>query len=178
MVDSTTASFETRDRPWWLILVEGILALVIGILILTSPRETVFYLVMFLGVYWVVKGIFDIISMFVDHTAWGWKLFTGLLGIIAGLIILRNPVLSGLAIPGLFVWLGGLYCIIGGIVLFVQAFRGGGWGAGILGVLLIVLGIIILGNTLVSTVTFIWIAGILLIVGGIAAIVQAFQQRS
>jgi len=178
MAESSAMSLETQARPWWLLLIDGILALVIGALIITSPKETVFYLVMFVGVYWVIRGIFDIISMFIDHTAWGWKLFIGIIGIVAGVIILRSPVVAAVALPVLFVWIGGIYCLIGGIVMIVQAFRGAGWGAGILGVLLILLGVFILGNTLVSTLTFIWISGFLLVIGGIVAIIQAFRQRN
>ena len=74
-VDDAAFGTQTRALPWWLILIEGILAIIIGILLFTSPVQTMAAIVVFLGLYWLIKGIFDIISMFVDHTAWGWKLF-------------------------------------------------------------------------------------------------------
>ncbi|UCC53304.1 MAG: DUF308 domain-containing protein, partial [Anaerolineaceae bacterium] len=78
--DESALSMETKSMPWWLILLEGILAIIIGILLFTSTTQTLAVLVVFLGLYWLIKGIFDIVSLFVDHTAWGWKLFIGIIG--------------------------------------------------------------------------------------------------
>ncbi len=64
--------------------------MIIGIMLLTKYRQTTaIVLVQILGLYWLMRGIFDIVSIFVDHTAWGWKLFMGIIGIIAGIVILR-----------------------------------------------------------------------------------------
>ena len=86
-------------RPWWLILINGILALVIGAVLLWAPVKTrvevYMLLVWFLGFYWLFRGIFDIVYMFIDHTAWGWKLFMGIVGIMAGSYILMYPIASG-----------------------------------------------------------------------------------
>jgi uncharacterized membrane protein HdeD (DUF308 family) len=168
---------ETAARPWWLLLLEGIVAIIVGILLFTSTEKTVIVLVQFIGLYWLIRGIFDIISIFIDHTAWGWKLFTGIIGIIAGLLILDNTLWAAIFVPTIMVWILGLYGIIGGIVMLIQAFKGGGWGVGILGVVLILLGIFILANTLISTAVAIWLSGFVLVIGGIAAIIQAFRQR-
>jgi uncharacterized membrane protein HdeD (DUF308 family) len=77
--------------PWWLVLLEGIAAIILGLLLLTAPQATLLVLVQLLGIYWLVKGIFQIISIFIDSSRWGWKLFAGILGIVAGIIILGHP---------------------------------------------------------------------------------------
>ena len=169
--------FETQAMPWWLVLIEGILAIIIGILLFTSTAQTVAGLVVFLGLYWLIKGIFDIISMFVDHTAWGWKLFIGIIGIIAGLVILRNPLMSTFVVPATFTWVLGIYAIFAGIIMLVQAFRGGGWGVGIMAVIGILLGILLLGNTLMSALILIYMSAGIMIVGGIIAVIFAFRLR-
>ncbi|NJN84082.1 MAG: hypothetical protein HC802_18615 [Caldilineaceae bacterium] len=66
--------------------------------------------------------------------------------------------------------------IIGAIGIF-QAFRGGGWGIGILGVISIIFGLILLGSPLIAAATLPFIIGIFGIVGGIAAIIMAFRMR-
>jgi len=71
--------------------------------------------------------------MFVDHTAWGWKLFIGIISILAGGTILAYPVAAALALPQVLVVGAGLLGIMEGIILLVMAFKGGGWSAGILG---------------------------------------------
>ncbi len=176
-MSSDTAAMETQARPWWLLLLEGIAAIIVGILLFTTTEKTVVVLVQFIGLYWLIRGIFDIVSIFIDHTMWGWKLFSGIIGIIAGMMILQNTLWAAVFVPTIMVWVLGFYGIIAGIVLLIQAFKGGGWGVGIMGVVLILVGIFILGNTLITTAVAIWLSGFVLVIGGIAAIVQAFRQR-
>jgi uncharacterized membrane protein HdeD (DUF308 family) len=174
------ATLETRQAPWWLLLLGGILTVIVGILLLTNPAKTTVVLVWALGLYWVIQGIFTLIGMFMDHSAWGWKLFIGLLSILAGLIVLRNPLVAGVTIPTLLILLLGIQGLIVGIVMLVMAFKGGGWGMGILGVLSIIFGIILIANFTApgATLAFIWAAGILAVAGGAIQIVQSFRQRS
>jgi uncharacterized membrane protein HdeD (DUF308 family) len=173
-------SFQTKQLPWWLILMGGILNVVVGALLLTSPVKTAYTLVVILGFYWIFAGIFTLVGMFIDHSAWGWKLFMGLLSIIAGVVILRYPIISTLTIPSILILILGIQGIIVGIVGLVTAFQGGGWGAGILGALSIVFGVILCANFSAPgmAMTFVWVAGIFALVGGLFQIVRAFQTRT
>jgi uncharacterized membrane protein HdeD (DUF308 family) len=173
-------TFETKQSPWWLILMGGILNLIIGVLLLTVPVKTVLLLVLALGIYWMISGIFTLVGMFVDHTAWGWKLFVGLLGIIAGIVILRNPLMGAIVIPQTIVLLVGIQGLLAGGAMLVMAFQGGGWGAGILGVLSMVFGFVLMFNywRLGSVVALVWVTAIFALVGGVIQIFQAFRQRS
>jgi len=165
------------EFPWWLILLQGIAALVVGVLLITQPSVTILTLVVFLGVYWLVGGVFDLVGIFINRTQWGWKLITGLLGIAAGLLIVRNPLWAGIAVPTTLVWLLGSIGVIVGVARIIRALMGAGWGAGILGVLSIVLGIILLTKPLFSLSVLVYLAGFWAIVGGIAAIVAGFRLR-
>ena len=173
-------TFETKQTPWWVILMGGILNIVVGILLLTAPVKTTFVLVLALGFYWIVSGIFNLVGMFIDHTAWGWKLFTGVLSILAGLVILRYPLVSALTIPSIIILVLGIQGFIVGIIGLIMAFQGGGWGAGILGALSIIFGVILMANFAAPgmAVTLIWVAAVFALVGGIFQIFQAFRQRS
>ena len=71
------------QEHWWLPLVQGIAAIVLGILLLTYTGATSAILAGFIGFYWLIQGVVNLISMFVDHTMWGWKLFIGGLFIAA-----------------------------------------------------------------------------------------------
>ena len=141
---------ETKQRPWWLMLIEGIAFFVIGAVILWSPLKrkvnTYMFLVQLLGLYWVIRGILNLVAMFMDHSAWGWKLLIGIVSIIAGGYILMYPIASAVALPLIFVLMLGIWGLMEGIVLLIMAFRGGGWAAGILGVLAIVFGGILIAN--------------------------------
>jgi uncharacterized membrane protein HdeD (DUF308 family) len=174
-----TWEFETEQSPWWLILMAGALNLIVGILLLANPGKTAIALAWVLGLYWFVQGMLILVAMFLDHSAWGWKLFMGVLGILAGLVVMRHPIASALVVPSILVLLLGIQGLVMGGISLVLAFRGGGWGAGILGALSLLFGIILILNyaNLTTVLTFIWIVAILAIVGGIFQIVVAFQQR-
>ena len=175
---TATATQEGPAVPWWLVLLEGIALVILGLLLLTNPGMTTFVLIQFLGIYWLVRGIFLIVSMFIDHRQWGWKLFSGILGIIAGIIILQHPLWSAILVPATLVWLLGFFGIVMGCISLFQAFKGAGWGVGVLGVLSIIFGLYLLANTLISTLSLPWVVGIFALIGGVIAIWNSFKVRS
>jgi len=165
------------DFPWWLVLIEGIALVILGILLVIKPGMASLIFVQFLGIYWLIAGIFRIISIFLDRSMWGLKLFGGILGILAGIFVLQYPVWSPVVILSTMVIILGIQGIIyGGIGLF-QAFKGAGWGAGILGAVSIAFGIYLLANIGAATLALPWVMGILAIVGGVAAVVMAFRLK-
>jgi uncharacterized membrane protein HdeD (DUF308 family) len=179
-MSASATDFETKQSPWWLILLSGILSVIVGVLLLTVPAKTVFALTLVLGIYWIVQGIFTLVGMFMDHSAWGWKLFIGILSILAGIAILSYPLYSAIALPALFVLILGIQGLIYGIVMLIMAFKGGGWGAGILGALSIVFGLILMSNwaSLAAVVTLVWAAAFFALFMGLIQIFQAFRQKA
>ena len=174
---TNTKEQQKVNTPWWLVLLDGIAAVIIGILLFTSPGVTMAVLVQILGLYWLIKGILEIISIFIDSSQWGWKLFMGIVGILAGILILQHPLWSTFLVPGVTVLLIGIFGIVIGIIGLVRAFQGAGWGVGILAVLSLLLGILLIANPLFSIALFPFILGSFAIVGGIAAIIMAFRMR-
>ena len=177
MANATT--FETEQYPWWLLLMGGIFNIIIVILLLTNPAKTALAMAWVLGLYWLIQGIFVLVGMFLDHTAWGWKLFMGILGIVAGIAVMRHPIARAVTIPMILVLMLGIQGMIVGAISLVMAFKGGGWGAGILGGLSIIFGLILVLNfaNLGTVAVFIWVVAILALAGGIVQIIQAFRQR-
>lgn len=179
----SATSLETKQRPWWLTLIAGIFAVIVGAVLLWSPAKTKvdtwFLLISLLGLYWLVTGILDLVGLFSDRTAWGWKLFMGIISIAAGMYILMYPIASGLVLPRIFVLVLGLWGLLQGIVMLIMAFRGGGWAAGILGALAIIFGIILIANYSVpgAGLAMIWAAAVVALIGGLIMIFQAFRGR-
>ncbi len=163
--------------PWWAALLQGIFALIIGLLLLTKPVGTMVVLVQFLGIYWLVSGIFSLIGMFIDNSMWGWKLLSGVVGIMAGISILNHPMWSTLLVPTVFVFFMGVNGIIIGIVGLIEAFKGGGASSGILGALSLLFGFLLLGSPYMVALALPWVYGIFSVVGGIAAIFSSLQQK-
>jgi uncharacterized membrane protein HdeD (DUF308 family) len=177
MTTSTVNQADTAGVPWWLVLIEGIALIVMGLLLLASPGMTTLILVQFIGIYWLVAGIFKIVSIFMDSAGWGWKLAGGILGILAGLIVLQHPLWSPFVIGNVLVIILGIQGIIVGVVGLIQAFKGAGWGSGILGVISILFGLLFLFNVWAFTFSLPWAIGLLALVGGVLAIVAAFRLK-
>ena len=153
--------------------------MIIGIFLLTAPGITLLFLVQVTGFFWLIGGILRIVSIFIDSSSWGWKLLVGILGVLAGIVVLQHPVWSTLLLPAIYVIILGVQGIISGVVSMVIAFRGEGWGIGILGALSIVFGIVLLLNPFFIGVAVLpFVLGAFALIGGIAAIVMAFRARS
>ena len=97
--------------------------------------------------------------------------------IIAGIIVLQYPFVSSKTVAWVFILVLGIDGIIIGILALIQAFQGGGWGAGILGILSILFGIVILANSVITALILPYVLGVFGIVGGILAIIMAFRVK-
>lgn len=172
-----TKEAEALGVPWWLVLIEGIALIILGVLLLLSPGMTTVILVQFVGLYWLIAGIFKIVSIFMDSSMWGWKLVAGIIGILAGIIVLQHPLWSPVVVGATLVIILGIQGLIIGVVGLIQAFKGGGWGAGVLGAVSILFGLLFLFNVWAFTLSLPWAIGLLAIVGGVIAIVGAFRLK-
>jgi uncharacterized membrane protein HdeD (DUF308 family) len=175
---SMTATMTRITTPWWLILIEGIAAVILGILLLLYPTATLFVLIQFLGIWWLVSGILDIVSLFIDRTAWGWKLLSGIVGIIAGIVILQHPLTAAIVVPGILVLVLGILGLVQGILGIIGAFQGGGWVSAVFGVISIIFGLILIGNAVVAGfIALPLVLGVFGLIGGAIGIYQAFQVK-
>jgi len=175
MTDTAVAVSARSSMPWWVTLIQGIAALVIGGLLMFQTGETAVLLILFMGWWWLISGVFEIGSLFVDRTAWGWRLFTGLLSIVAGGYIIARPLLGAVVVVAVGTLILGINGMIIGVVDVVKAFQGAGWGKGLLGVLSFVVGAYIAFNFEKFLLILPWVWGLFIAAFGIAAIVMAFQ---
>jgi len=181
MTETTTPSATATPGlpvfPWWLVLIQGIITLILGIFFLVYPYGTLLVLVTFLGAYWFISGLIGLFSLAVDKTNAGWKILYGILGIIAGIAILAYPFYSAFIVPFIFIIFVGVWGLIMGFTSLFAAFKGGDWGAGIVGVILIIFGCLILVYPVVTTVLLPFILGVFGIIGGIAAIIGSIYLK-
>jgi uncharacterized membrane protein HdeD (DUF308 family) len=112
------AAFTGRAKPvptWWLILV-GIAGIGAGLVTLLWPGITAVVLVLFIGAWALVHGIFEIIGAIqlrkeIDNE---WMLIiAGLLSVVFGLLVMIFPAAGALGL----IWVIGGYSIAFGILL-------------------------------------------------------------
>ncbi len=114
---------ETSNRRW-LLMIEGVLGILAGILTLGWPAITARALLFIIAAWAIVTGFVEIAAAFGARRAGGreWLLIlSGVVSIIFGILLLVLPVAGILAL----VWLIGIYAIVYGITLLVLAFTGG-----------------------------------------------------
>jgi uncharacterized membrane protein HdeD (DUF308 family) len=168
---------QTGLFPWWLVLIEGVAAVIIGIMLFLAPQATLELVIQLFGLFWLVDGVLRIVSACIDPTDRGLKLVVGGIGVLAGIAVIRHPALLAVTMTAMLVLLlGGAGIVIGAISL-VMAFRGGGWGAAIVGVLSFLFGLLILLNPYLAGIGWVYLYAGVSLVGGLIAVVQAFRMR-
>lgn len=176
----TTASAlpNQQSNIWWLFLLQGIAGIILGVMLLTAPGVTLVALVTFLGFYWLIMGILALVRVFVDRSVpWIWSLLIGIVGILAGIFVVRHPLLAALTVPTVIVIILGVEGLIMGVLEIIAAFKGGGIGSFILGVIYLLIGLLLLGSPMAAALAVPLVFGVLLLVQGVALIVWAFRVR-
>ena len=175
---------QVASAIWWLVLLRGIAAVLLGILLFTNPDAILSVVIIFLGIYWVVDGIITLLASFTgreEHSNWGWGIFVGIISILAGLAVLSQPVLTAIFTAQFIVSLVGIMIIISGVSSIAMGFKlrktSGEWMMILGGVLGLILGLLLLMNPLFSALVFVNITAIFSIIGGFALIVMAFQVK-
>ncbi len=97
----------------------GVLSVIVGFALLRSPFQSLEVLIFVIGVIWVAQGIVRFIAAFEVKQGRNWGIFTGILSVVAGIIVLEYPAMSA-ATLALF---GGIWLIILGVMQCVAAFQ-------------------------------------------------------
>ena len=162
---------------WWVVFVQGIAAVILGLFLLARPAITVLVLVQFIGVWWLLTGVLALVHLFWDRTQWGAKIAMGVLGVFAGLAVIGEPMFGALVIGTFYViWIGVMGLLIGVLDLY-KAFNGHGWGAGVLGVLSILIALVLIASPVSAALALPLVLGALAIVFGAASIIGAIQLK-
>jgi uncharacterized membrane protein HdeD (DUF308 family) len=161
-----------------LLIVAGVLGAIAGILALVYPDVTPLALALIAGINLFLLGIVNLIQAFGDeHDVTGriLSVVIGLLGIMAGIVVMRRPGESLLAILLVI----GIWLVVSGIVDFVRAFSTLEHRAMRLLVALadVILGILILALPKLSLGTLAVLVGISFLVRGIVSVVRGIRLR-
>jgi uncharacterized membrane protein HdeD (DUF308 family) len=166
----------TMAKEWWMLAILGVVSLIAGVLAIAYPDITLLAIGVIFGIYLLLAGIFELVNAIIgDAESRALAAIVGVVGIVAGLVCLRRPGQSLLAL----VLVLGIYLIVVGVASLVRAIGDSehrGWA--LLGALAdLVLGILILAVPKVSLATLALLFGLSLIVRGVIACVGAFQLR-
>jgi uncharacterized membrane protein HdeD (DUF308 family) len=167
-----------QSSIWWVFLLQGLAGIILGLMLLTEPGATMVALTTLLGFYWLIMGVLALVQVFVDRsTPWIWSLLSGIVGILAGLFVLRHPLLAALTVPTILVIILGVQGLVMGVIEIIGGFKGGGVGSFVLGAVNVLVGLLLLGSPVAAALAVPFVFGVLLLIQGVASIVLAFRVR-
>jgi uncharacterized membrane protein HdeD (DUF308 family) len=112
-----------EEARWWLLLIEGILGVLAGLVALLWPGLTALALLYFIAAWAIVSGVLEIVGAIrLRREIEGeWALgLSGVLSVLFGILLVVIPAPAGLLS---LVWLIGAYAVAFGVLLLVLAFR-------------------------------------------------------
>jgi uncharacterized membrane protein HdeD (DUF308 family) len=161
----------------------GLVALIIGILILVWPGKTAVVVTAIIAIYAVVGGLVYLGLGIFSKSMGGWArvghLVLGLLYIVAGIIAFTNLKATAAWLAVFLGILVGIMWIVEGVVALTTL--GGAASKGLtvfFAILSIIAGIVLLMSPLWGAIVLWWLPGISLVVLGIIQIVRAFTFSS
>ncbi|WP_395243156.1 HdeD family acid-resistance protein [Agromyces sp. MMS24-K17] len=105
-------------------IILGLLFVIGGLIVLFNPSNSAVVIGVFLGVFigilWIVEGVVTLVQSG-DAPSRGWAIFFGILGLVAGIIVLFSPLWGAVVL----FWFAGIALIVLGIVQIVRAFTFG-----------------------------------------------------
>jgi len=158
-------------------LLGGLTAAIFGIILLIRQEEALTLMIVLLGLWWLIQGAFMLFSVFVDREDWVWKVGLGVLGLVAGIIVMQNPDDAVTFLGSALAIVLGVIGVIIGIMSIVGSFRGGGFGALMFGVVSGAIGLLFIFNDLFSASLLVSLFAILLLIDGVAAIWLAIKYK-
>ena len=166
---------------WQALLFSGVAAVVLGVLVLVWPGQSLLVAGVLFGLYLLVSGVLRLVAAFGTHMVTSLRVMafiSGALSILLGLFCFRGAMQSILLLA-LWIGIGWLFQGITHTVAAASdpAMPARGWQA-FLGVLSALAGVVLVVSPLESAAVLIWLGGIWLVAVGLTEIVTAFQVRS
>jgi len=173
------ATTTPQSHGWALLLLWGVSWIILGLFLLFRPGITAILLVQFMAVFWVVGGVIDLMSGLTHaQPGRGWRIFGGILGAVAGVILIVHPILGAIVtIAFQYYLLAFAAMVIGAINLFGGFKPSLSWGGSLLGLVQVILGIFLVTHPMMGMIAYVPTLGIVVMAGGIVTIVAAFRVK-
>jgi len=168
-------------RNWWTFVLRGVVAILFGILAFMRPGITLDALVLLFAFWALFDGVFALISSIGAAEArepWWPLVLIGLLGIAAGVLALRWPGITALALLFIIAY----WSIFRGILEIVAAVRlrdliPGEWRLVFGGLASVVFGALLVIYPGAGILAVIWLIGIYAVIFGIAFLMLGFHLK-
>jgi uncharacterized membrane protein HdeD (DUF308 family) len=168
-------------RTWWVLLLRGLLAIALGILVLTRPALTLAAVMLGFAVYAIVEGAS---SLFAAIRGWSHRddrwllLLEAVVGISVGFVTLRTPGITAIVL----IFFIAVWALATGVLRIVEAVRlrreisGGVWLA-LGGVASVIFALLVMLRPLAGALRMARLIGVYALILGTTEIILAFKLR-
>jgi uncharacterized membrane protein HdeD (DUF308 family) len=168
-------------RQWWVLVLQGLLGILFGILAILFPGIALVTLAYVFAAWALVTGVSHLIEGWrvAEHRGRSWPFAVmGVLGIVAGILAALIP---GITILGLSLLLG-WWLLLQGVMEVYTAWRirrevTGEWMLALIGLLSLIVGVIVLMMPIVGALLTVTLVAVWAIVGGVAALSLGWRLR-
>lgn len=124
--DEPTKTLCSLTENWWIFALRGVLALIFAALAFWMPQSALLAMTLVFGAFSLVNGAFNLVAA-VRHIQkkerWGWLLFSGIVGILTGVVVLVAPWVATMVMAS-FLWASvGFWAIFTGVLEISAAVR-------------------------------------------------------
>lgn len=124
--DEPTKTLCSLTENWWIFALRGVLALIFAALAFWMPQSALLAMTLVFGAFSLVNGAFNLVAA-VRHIQkkerWGWLLFSGIVGILTGVVVLVAPWVATMVMAS-FLWASvGFWAIFTGVLEISAAAR-------------------------------------------------------
>ena len=183
MTDTAHPVSDFAHRLWMSAVVFGLLAVLLGVVVLAWPGPSILVAAGLFGVYLVVSGVAMVVVAFSLPISAGSRFLSfisGVLSVILGILAFRHFG-QGYAVLLLAIWIG-IGFIFRGVTALAFGFGdkgvpGRGWTI-FFGVISLIAGVVVLAYPFDSIVTLALVVGIWLIILGVLEVISGFGMRS
>lgn len=172
----------TRLKNWWLFLVLGVLMLIGGFWVISTPVASYVALAWLFGVLVLADGIFLLIVSLSNTSqmkGWGWYLAAGIMELVIGFYLVGNPEISMAVLPfvvGFWLLFRGISAIASSIDAKDAGTKGWGWIL-TLGILLTIIAFMMIFNPVFGALNIVFLTSFALIFLGITYIFLSFKLK-
>jgi len=172
---------DRMTRGWWIVALQGVAAIVFGVLALMWPGITLLSLVILFAAYALVDGVLALVSGFRRGAAgkpdW-WRIARGVVGIAAGVVAFVMPGITAYALLILIA----AWAIVSGAIELVAAYQlrnviRGEWLLVLDGIVAIIFGVVLIAFPSAGALAVVWLIGAFAIASGVILLALALRLR-
>jgi len=172
---------ELLARSWWMLALQGIVALLFGVLALLLPGLTLLWLVAMFAAYALITGAIALYGAVKNRTmdkGWWLILLLGLVSVAAGVLAIFNPGLTALAL----VLLMGANALVTGALEIAVAIRlrktvRNEWLLILAGLVSIIFGGLVLAFPGAGALALVWLISFYAVLSGVLLLSLAFRVK-